>query len=97
MIIRILAEGLYEFPDGEGAALEQLDQDLESAIDRGDQEQLDQALGALLTQVRSRGRALPPEDLRPSDLVLPHEGSTVEELRSLLAEGRALAEGHAEP
>jgi hypothetical protein len=87
VIVRILGEGPYELPDAEAQVLAELDGQLEAAIEEGDQAHLDQALGTLLGRVRTRGRALPPDDLRPSDLVLPHEGSTVAELRALLAEG----------
>ncbi|MCK4176375.1 PspA-associated protein PspAA [Aciditerrimonas ferrireducens] len=87
MIVRILGEGPYEVPDEEDRALGELDGQLEAAIEAGDQTRLDVVLGALLERVRAQGRALPADDLRPSDLVLPHEGSTVAELRALLAEG----------
>ena len=37
--------------------------------------------------VRHTGKLVAPDDLRTSSLVVPHQGSSLDEVRSLLAEG----------
>jgi hypothetical protein len=87
MIVRILGEGRFEVPEADLPALEQLDAQLVDALDRDDQVEFESTLADLLTQVRHTGTLVAPDDLRTSSLAVPHEGSTLDEVRSLLAEG----------
>ncbi len=87
MIVRILGEGRFEVPEADLPALEQLDAQLVDALERGDEVEFDGTLHDLLTQVRHTGTLVAPDDLRTSSLAVPHEGSTLDEVRSLLAEG----------
>ena len=86
MIVRILGEGRYEVPDADLPAIEQLDAQLADAMDRGDEAAFTGTLADLIGQVRHTGKLLTPDDLRTSSLVVPHDGSTLDEVRSLLAE-----------
>lgn len=85
MIIRILGEGQYEAPDELLEALEPLDAALNAAIEEGDEAGYSAALDALLRAVRNGGHPLDVTTLVPSELTLPHEGSTLEDIRELLA------------
>jgi hypothetical protein len=85
MIVRILGEGQFRADDAAAAELQKLDADLEVAVEHDDQQALAAALGALLTQAR-RGAALPPDSLEPSDVIIPHEGATVAEVRKMLTD-----------
>ena len=87
MIVRILGEGRYEVPEADLPAIEQLDAQLVDAMDRGDEAAFTGTLSDLIGQVRHTGKLLAPDDLRTSSLAVPHEGSTLDEVRSLLAEG----------
>ena len=87
MIVRILGEGRYDVPDADLPAIEQLDAQLVDAMDRGDEAAFAGTLADLIGQVRHTGKLLAPDDLRTSSLVVPHDGSTLDEVRSLLAEG----------
>jgi hypothetical protein len=87
MIVRILGEGRYEVPDADLPALEQLDAQLADALDRGDEAEFTGALADLVGLVRHTGKLVAPDDLRTSSLVVPHQGSSLDEVRSLLAEG----------
>jgi len=89
VIVRILGEGRYEVPEGDLPAIEQLDDELVDALERGDVNEFNGALIDLIGEVRHSGRLLPSDDLSPSELVVPHEGATLEEVRALLAEGPA--------
>lgn len=85
MIIRILGEGRYEVPDADIPAIEQLDAELVDAMERGDGASFSGTLADLIGQVRHTGTLIPADDLRTSELAVPHEGSTLEEVRDLLA------------
>jgi len=86
VIVRILGDHRYELPDGaELAAIETLDDKLGHAIDEGDAGAVETTLANLIDRIRKAGSQLPSDDLGPSDLVVPHEGSTLDEIRTLLA------------
>ncbi|HEY7042838.1 MAG TPA: hypothetical protein VH419_04125 [Nocardioidaceae bacterium] len=86
MIIRILSEGQYDVPDDDLDALNELDSELEAAVESGDEATFGSALGALLDRVRSSGEDVAVDALVPSDLVLPHAGATIAEVRDLLSD-----------
>jgi hypothetical protein len=86
VIVRILGEGRYDVPDADLPAIEQLDAQLVDAMDRGDEAAFTGTLADLIGQVRHTGKLVAPDDLRTSSLVVPHDGSTLDEVRSLLAE-----------
>lgn len=86
MIVRILGEGRYEIPEADMPAVEQLDAQLEDAIDRGDEATFSGTLADLLGEVRHTGKLVPPDDVRTSGLAVPHEGSSLADVRALLAE-----------
>jgi hypothetical protein len=87
MIVRILGEGRYDVPDADMPPVEQLDAQLVDAMDRGDETEFASTLVDLIGQVRHTGTLLAPDDVRTSSQVVPHEGSTLEEVQALLAEG----------
>ncbi|EKX68455.1 hypothetical protein Sipo8835_10980 [Streptomyces ipomoeae] len=86
MIMRILGEGQYEVPDEHLNRLNELDAALQSAADAGDETAFATALSALLDAVRSLGTPLPDEQITPSDLVLPDEGTSLTQVRQLLSD-----------
>jgi hypothetical protein len=87
MIVRIMGEGQLRFDDSAVDELNHLDEALEAAVERHDQEAFEPALRALLEKARSLGEALPPDAIEPSDLILPREGATIEEVHQLLVDG----------
>ncbi len=87
MIVRILGEGRYDVPDADMPAIEQLDAQLNDALERGDEVEFTSSLSDLIGEVRHTGTLVAPDDLRTSEQVVPHEGSTLAEVRALLAEG----------
>jgi len=86
MIVRILGEGQFKVSDEASAVLDQLDTELESAIERGDEPAFAAVLSRLLEQVREHGESVPPEHLGPSELILPHAGSSLTEVRKMLTD-----------
>ena len=86
MIVRILGEGQWEVPDSAIADLNALDDQVEQAVAQRDQSGLAQALGELLSEVRTIGTAVPDDQLRDSDLILPVSDSSLSDVEALLAE-----------
>ena len=86
MIVRIMGEGRYEVPDADMPAVEQADSALVEALDRGDEAAFAGALADLISVVRHTGKLIPADDLRPSAQAVPHEGSTLAEVKALLAD-----------
>ena len=85
MIVRILGEGQYDVPDESVAALNELDDAVESAVAAGDEATFRSALAALLAGVRDHGTHHPDDSLDESDLILPPDDATIDEVRHLLA------------
>jgi len=83
MIVRILGEGQYDVDESHLSALEDLDAKLNSAIENGDDGAFRTYLDQLISLVREHG-AIGPERFVPSELTVPHEGSSLHEVRELL-------------
>jgi hypothetical protein len=87
MIIRILGEGQLKVSEKDIDELNKLDNHVSEAIDKGDEAAFATALHELLVRARAVGTALPHDAIEPSDLILPREGATIDEVRDLLADG----------
>ena len=86
MIVRILGEGQLKIHDDHIDGLNELDSTLESAVGSGDETAFRVALSALLEKVRAVGEKLPDDSLEDSDLFLPPEDATIDEVKELLGE-----------
>ena len=86
MIVRILGEGQYRLDDSAHDKLGPLDEKLGAAVERDDTAAFREALNGALRVVRETGTPVPADTLEPSDLILPHESASVDEVRRLLAE-----------
>ncbi|MGA3351937.1 MAG: hypothetical protein ABSD85_01965 [Acidimicrobiales bacterium] len=85
MIVRILGEGQFELDESQVASLEDLDKQLLAALEAGDEPTFHDVLGQMVKKVRSDGKPVAADRFVPSDLALPHESATLEELREFLA------------
>jgi len=85
MIVRILGEGQYDLSDEAISALNDLDAEVESAIDSGDEGGFRDALASLLDGVRTAGVPHDSDSLEPSDLILPMSDATLHEVRDMLS------------
>jgi hypothetical protein len=84
MIVRILGEGQLEVADSAAEELNQLDVALEQTVEQGDEAGFRSALQALLARVRQAGSPADPDELRPSELIIPQPDATMDEVRKLL-------------
>ena len=89
MIVRILGEGQYELDEAHAASLDSLDKELLAALEGDDEAAFHKVLEQLITKVRTEGSAVAADRFVPSDLTLPPERATLEELRETLASGEA--------
>ncbi|WP_328746702.1 hypothetical protein OHT57_14020 [Streptomyces sp. NBC_00285] len=86
MIVRIMGEGQVRLADSHLADLDKLDDELLAEMENGDGPGFRRTLKALLTRVRELGDPLPDDSLEPSQLILPAEDATLEEVRDLLSD-----------
>ena len=86
MIVRILGEGQWDVAEDRIDSLNELDAEVEAAVEAGDQDRFTAGLAALLHAVRSTGTPLPDESLVDSDLILPPSDATLDEVRRLLSD-----------
>ena len=86
MIVRILGEGQFDIGDTATPELNRLDTELETAVDRNDEAAFAAALRGLLDQVRAQGSPLPVDTLEESDLILPPQDASMDEVRKMLTD-----------
>jgi hypothetical protein len=86
VIVRISGEGQFSIDDAATAELNRLDSELEAAVNRNDEAAFTAALHGLLDQVRAQGSPLPSDTLESSDLILPPEDASMDEVREMLTE-----------
>jgi hypothetical protein len=86
MIVRIMGEGQFDLDDSEVHALNELDSDVESAVESGDEQRFRSSLDALLEAVRQRGEPVADDTLVDSDLILPPADATLQEVQALLGD-----------
>jgi len=86
VIVRIMGEGQVEIGAADIDVLNELDSELEAAIESGDETEFRTKLHALLDKVRHVGKALPDDSLEPSELILPPADASIEEVREMLGD-----------
>ncbi|MFD7452255.1 hypothetical protein [Kitasatospora sp. NPDC059827] len=97
MIMRVMGEGQFEVGEDHLNLLNQLDDELLTAVESGDENTFRQAYGKLLDAVKQYGTRLPDDSLEPSELILPSAEATLDEVRSLLlSEGEGVIPGFPE-
>ena len=84
MILRILHEGQLEVSDESMMELNELDDALVSAVEKGDESLFHTALANLVKKVREVGKPVADDHLGPSELILPGADATLDEVRKLL-------------
>jgi hypothetical protein len=89
VIVRIMAEGQYEVDEETARKLNDLDEQVGSAVENGDEEQVRSLLKQLAQAVRDGGKQLDAADLSASDAIVPPEDLSLDELRELI-EGEGL-------
>ncbi|MEU3571120.1 hypothetical protein AB0E96_22280 [Kitasatospora sp. NPDC036755] len=97
MIMRVMGEGQYEVGEDHLNLLNELDAELVTAVESGDETLFRQAYGKLIDAVKQYGTPLPLDSLEPSELILPSADATIDEVRELLmADGEGVIPGFPE-
>ena len=78
MIVRIATEGQYRLEDGQAAKLNELDNEIVSLVQAGDEEGFRRLFGEMLELARS-GSELGDDELEESDVILPPPDISLEE------------------
>lgn len=84
MIIRIMGEGQFEVADVDQKLLQTYDNQVEDAVNAGNEEAARTALSALHDYVVSHGQAVADDYLGSSDVVIPFVDATLAEIAELL-------------
>ena len=71
MIVRIATEGQYELPDEDVDRLNELDNELVTIVEAGDEERFGEVFASLIELVRSDGTPVADDVLEESDVILP--------------------------
>lgn len=82
MIVRIATEGQYELSPGDEEGLHELDNRAATACAADNEQQFHDAFARLLDYVRTNGRAVPDDELEPSDVILPPPDTSLEEAKT---------------
>ncbi len=83
MIVRIMEEGQYRLADTHLKALNELDDSVVKAVEKGDRAAYRTAFARLIEYVRKNGAQLLVEELHGSDILVPRAEATFEEARTL--------------
>jgi hypothetical protein len=89
VIVRIMGEGQYRVDDDTARKLNDLDDQVASAVESGGDDDVRSLLQQLAQTVRDGGERLDDADLSTSDAIVPPEDLSRDELRELL-EGEGL-------
>ena len=81
MIVRIAGEDQFKLEGDAQARLQELDEAVLAAVERGDEEAFERTFKELLDFVRTHGSQLGEEELETSDLILPPADTTLQEAR----------------
>ncbi|OYO03991.1 PspA-associated protein PspAA [Enemella evansiae] len=84
MIIRVLNEGQFRLTDDHLLELNACDDKVEQAVDAEDQAALTAALNSLIETIRRLGQELPDDSLEDSDLIVPDEEATLDDVKGWL-------------
>ncbi len=92
MIVRIQTEGQWELSEAQTKELDQIDDELVTVVAKQDISKFQQLMSRLHDYVRSNGRALKPDEIMESDLILPPADATMDEVKQLFA-GEGIVSG----
>ncbi len=71
MIVRIATESQYRLPDDDAAQLNELDNEVVTAVEAGNEDRFHEVFEQMLDLVRRAGQPLDEDELAESDVILP--------------------------
>jgi hypothetical protein len=92
MIVRILHEGQFDIDGRDLDTINDLDNQLVSAVAAGNEQQFGVIFAKLMKTVREHGKAVPIDQFVESDIILPAADSSMEDVQHLFV-GEGLVPG----
>ncbi|WAL40038.1 hypothetical protein BRM1_12510 [Brevibacterium sp. BRM-1] len=84
MIVRIMGEGQFDCGDVNDEALQRYDNEVEAAVDSGDDDAVREALARLRAFVFESAEPVADDYLGPSDFVIPFADAHIAQIKELL-------------
>jgi len=84
MIVRILGDNQYRFPDELAEQLDKMDDPLTEAMQTGDETLFNTTLEKVIAFVQERGEVVPMEEVVTSDIIVPAADMTLDDARKYL-------------
>jgi hypothetical protein len=91
MIVRISGEGQYELDNAAVHKLDELDTRLTETLNAGNTDEFHSALNETIAFVRGTGTPLPPDQVKPSEVIIPPGDVTLEEARNFFTDDGLMA------
>ncbi len=79
-VVRIANDGQYRLPDADLGRLNEIDNQVQDAVDANDEARFQGLLAQMVELVRSDGEALSDDELVESEIILPWPDSTIAEV-----------------
>jgi len=92
MIVRVLHEGQYRISGADLDRINAIDQQLVECVANGNEQEFARLLRQLVQTVREHGKPVPVDEFVESDVILPAEDSTMDEVQHLFT-GEGLVPG----
>lgn len=93
MIVRIMADNQYRIADDQAREIERLDDELNAAIDANDAARFESTLNDLIDHVQRNGQLVGPDELIPSDIMVPSGDMTLGEAKTALQKASVHEQG----
>ncbi len=84
MIVRILGDNQYRFPDELAEQLDKMDDPLTEAMQTGDEALFSTTLEKVIAFVHEHGEVVPMEEVVTSDVIVPAADMTLDDARKYL-------------
>ncbi len=92
MIVRLMGEGQYELDKKQVDELNKIDNNIVRIVKKGDEKAYKVEIKKLSDYVKTKGKLIADDVLKPSELVIPPEDLTLEEAKQIF-EGEGLIPG----
>lgn len=87
MIVRLMGEGQYEIDKKYMDTVNKIDNNIVKILNSGDEKAITAAFNAeykkLIEYVRKNSKKMPPEIIKPSDIIIPPADLTLEEAQKI--------------
>lgn len=90
MIVRISGTGQFDLDDSAAQRLEELDRHVTEAVQSGDHTKFHQCLHASIQFIEQTGKAVPHDQVVPSEVIIPPEDVSLEEAQSYFHDDKHL-------